>query len=357
MGAVPGLFPTASSDIAGVPVASDELVFRVVGSAATAAEPISLAAAGLREREHLQEWVLANPEILGPDVIVVTSEFDRWVSRSGREPDRLDVLGLDSDGRLVVAELKRDRAPDFVTMQAINYASRASRFDLDELAEAFLSFRRHADDGPATSDEALAALRAHAPSLSAESIRNPRIVLVAGDFPAAVTSSVVWLSERDLDITLVQVRAYRWGEEHAVTVSRLWPVPDVEDYVVAPAKKERATAALAIPAKEWSADDLAALAASGVSPTILTTMDLCAASPATWIGGDQVIAVTGRDPNAHRGDYGGFAIVLRRRFDRSNPPFEMEYGAGEIYQQYYRLEPALAECWRGLRGLDATAQG
>ncbi|MEU1746615.1 hypothetical protein ACWD8I_03615 [Micromonospora arida] len=45
------------------------------------------------------------------------------------------MLGLDRAGRLVVIELKRDRAPDTITMQAINYAAMASRFTLDLLAE------------------------------------------------------------------------------------------------------------------------------------------------------------------------------------------------------------------------------
>lgn len=331
---------------------SDELVFRVQGSSAEAATPITLAEAGLRERAHLQEWVLANPTILGDDVIIVTSEFDRWVSKTGREPDRLDILGLDGGGRLVIAELKRDRAPDVVTMQAINYAARASRFQLEELAEAYLSFHS-GDDAPQTSDEALAALRTHAPGLSSDTLRDPRIVLVAGDFPPAVTSAVVWLSEHDVDITLVQIRAYRFGDSRAITVSRVWPVPDAEDYVVAPARKDRASAGSpTIPEKEWTVADLRTLGTMGVSQTILVTMDLCAQHPGTWVGGDRVIAVTGRDVNAHRGDYGGFAITLRRRFDRSNPPYAMQYGAGDIYQQYYRLDADLAEVWRGLRGLD-----
>lgn len=125
---------------------TDELVFRVQDSVAQPARPITLAEAGLRERQHLQEWVLANPEMLGEGVLIITSEFDQWESRIGREPDRLDVLGLGSDGHLVVAELKRDLTPDLVTMQAINYAARASRFTLEQIAEAYAADHRK---GPA----------------------------------------------------------------------------------------------------------------------------------------------------------------------------------------------------------------
>ena len=91
----------------------------MAGSAATAAESISLADAGFKEREHLQEWVLTHPEIIGPDVMIVTFEFDKWSSAGGEQKDRLDVLGLGKDGRIVVAELKRGRAPDTTDMQAL----------------------------------------------------------------------------------------------------------------------------------------------------------------------------------------------------------------------------------------------
>jgi RecB family endonuclease NucS len=76
----------------------DELVFNVQESRAVPATPISLAEAGLSERQHLQEWVLSHPEIIGDGVLVVTSEFDSWRSATGAERDRLDVLGIDREG-------------------------------------------------------------------------------------------------------------------------------------------------------------------------------------------------------------------------------------------------------------------
>lgn len=113
-----------------------ELLFHVTGSTARAADPISLADAGLTERADLQEWVLKHPQMLGADVRIVTFEFDRWGTARGENPrDRLDVLGLGDDGRLVVAELKRDVAPESVYGQAIKYAAMASRFDDRTLGE------------------------------------------------------------------------------------------------------------------------------------------------------------------------------------------------------------------------------
>lgn len=219
---------------------SSELVFTVDGSTATPAEPVSLAEAGLRERSDLQEWVVAHPEILGRAVLIVSVEFDQWRSAAGdRERDRLDVLGLGDDGRLVVAELKRDRAPDTVQMQAVKYAALTSRFTEDALVEHFQRFRALVGS-PVEDDEALEILSAHVGGeLDDQLLRKPRIVLVAGAFPVVVTASVVWLTEMGLDITIQRVQAYRvHGDRLVITVSQLFPVPDVEDFTVSPQRAE-----------------------------------------------------------------------------------------------------------------------
>ena len=204
---------------------------------AQAAEPISLAEAGLTERADLQEWVLKNPQMLGENVLIVTFEFDRWGTTRGENPrDRLDVLGLGADGRLVVAELKRDVAPDIIYSQALKYAAMASRFDDATLSEYHARYLTR--QGTLVSREvAWAQLLEHAPDIGESTLRRPRVVLLARDFPMQVTAMAVWLNEM-LDVTLMRFQAYQAADRVVLTVSQLLPVPDVEEFTVAPQRAE-----------------------------------------------------------------------------------------------------------------------
>lgn len=222
-----------------------ERVFSISGPEASPAEPITLADAGLKERSDLQEWVLAHPEILGPEVMIVTFEFDHWRTAKGdRQLDRLDVLGIDADGRLVVGELKRDRAPDTVEMQAIKYAAMASRFTEDVLVEQYTRFLARTGEPDIDEETARERLLSHAGGLDPDQLRKPRIVLVAGKFPPIVTASAVWLSEMGLDLTLQQVQAYRvFDDRTIVTVSQVYPIPEVEEFTISPQRADAEAAA------------------------------------------------------------------------------------------------------------------
>lgn len=328
-----------------------ELVFTVAGQTAQVASPITLAEAGFREREHLQEWVLANPAILGSGVLVVTSEFDRWTSKAGAEKNRLDILGLDREGRLVVAELKRDAAPETVEMRAIKYAAMASRFDIDVLADAYVDFVRRSGREPLTSDEAAELLAAHAEyRISPETLRVPRIVLVAGSFPANVTATTVWLTEMGLDITLTRVQAYQTGSGVVVTVSQHYPPPDVEEFTVAPTRAARKTKADGIPPEvEWTAADYMKAAEELVNVTALAALDACSERPDAWVPFEDITARSGRDPAKARGDTGGLTLTIRARFGRSNWPYEAKWAAGGKQQIYYRMTAHQADMWRAAR--------
>ena len=135
------------------------------GDGSDAVEITTLAAAGIMERAHLQEWVVAHPIILGSGVKIVAVEYDGWVVAGDPQRDRLDVLGLDTDGRLVVVEVKRGIAPDTVEMQVIKYAAMASRFRLESLAVAHAAFCSSRCTSMSV-DQAVEALQAHAEMVS-----------------------------------------------------------------------------------------------------------------------------------------------------------------------------------------------
>ena len=119
---------------------AEEMLFTVAGSVALPAQMISLQEAGLEQRADLQEWVLANPAILGPAVKVVTFEFDGLPAAGGANRDRVSVLGLGADGRLVVAELKSSRSAD-TEVTAIKYAAAVSRMLPESLADLYARFQ------------------------------------------------------------------------------------------------------------------------------------------------------------------------------------------------------------------------
>ena len=219
------------------------MLFTVAGSVAMPAQMISLQEAGLEQRADLQEWVLSNPAILGPAVKVITFEFDGVPTAGNAARDRVSVLGLGADGRSVVAELKSSRMAD-TEVSAIKYAASVSRMLPESLAELYARFQSRRQT-PISPEEALAELQSHAPDLSPGSLRRPRIVLLAQDFSAVVSASVVWLSEMGLDIALVQVSAFRsyvYGQAGSsnvpmISVSQVYPVREVEDFTISPERQ------------------------------------------------------------------------------------------------------------------------
>ena len=211
----------------------EELLLSVDGSASQAVVQVGLDSLGLREREHLQEWVIAHPSILGPGVRIITTEFDKWESSEGTQVrDRLDVLGVGPDGRPVVVELKRGSAPATIHMQALNYAAMVSRLGVQDLAELLVehAVRR----GEVRQVEAALAELETQFLVTDDTIRNPRVVLIAGSFPASATATVVWLNERGVDVTLIRFRAYIpvSGQNPLVSFSKLFPVPTVEEFTI-----------------------------------------------------------------------------------------------------------------------------
>lgn len=202
---------------------------------ATELVEVELSAIGIKERQDLQRWVEDHPEMIGGDLLLITTEFNRWELKQEKVADRLDVLFLDSDGHPLVAELKRGEAADTTELQALKYAAYCSSLTSDELAEEFAAYHE------TSVEEAHEAIVEHAPSLDDGEPGAVRVQLLAARFGPAVTTVVLWLNDLGLDIGCVEIRVRKLSDDQAVLVSRqILPPPDAADFLVRRRKREEA---------------------------------------------------------------------------------------------------------------------
>ncbi|GAA2057122.1 hypothetical protein GCM10009839_78060 [Catenulispora yoronensis] len=331
----------------------DEMLLTVDGPDATPVIRTSLPELDFHERAHLQEWLQGNPEIFGPGVRIVTSEFDRWQTATGEAvADRLDLLAITPDGKLVVAELKRDAAPHTVHMQAINYAAMVSRLTPTDIAELYADTETRAGR-PLDVSAALDILTTQF-LLSAETIRRPRIVLVASDFPASVTASVVWLAEQGVNLWLIRFRSYRLADGRVVvSFSRTFPIPDVEEFTIG-RRVENAAVTEDDPGAPWDEPALRRLAAMA-NPATVALMDLCSADDPGEVGVQEVAMQAGITVGAVRGQLAGLTMKIRN----PNNGFAQREWAHCVHwinggiARYY-VEPEIARMWRSIRQEDVA---
>ncbi len=340
---------------------SDEVLFTVSGAQAELAKVVKIEDLGMTEPYHLEKWVTTFPQALGPGVLIVASQYDRWISPTGVEShDRLDLLGLGSDGRLLVAELKRGKAPDTVYLQAIKYAAMSSRFSLDQLATLHAEFLSRTTGQKLTSEEAGEKLQAHASDveLSPEVFLKPRIVLLAESYSEPVTTSVVWLVEQGVDITMRRYQAYQTvGDETILTVSQIYPVADITSFLMGPRHGQaKPQEGVELPEVEWSAEDFATLIGLGF-PVPTAVLNTCAEHPGEWVPSTAIYQRAGVTQPSGSGQLAGFGYSVRTRFKRRNHPWETEWKAGGENVNYYRLDSATAAKWHAALGGQEPGEG
>ena len=188
-------------------------------------EEVEFSRLGLQERRDIQEWVAANPGILGDDLLIVGKEFSGF----DRTSERLDLLAVDADGKLVVIELKRDDSGTDAHWQAIKYASYLRDASQEDIVGMFA---RHEDIPEA---DAAQKLLQHLGADDLNALNNDqRIVLASHRFAPEVTSACLWLNEKvpgDDLITCVQLTPHHDAETGSlyVQVNTIIPVPGTED--------------------------------------------------------------------------------------------------------------------------------
>lgn len=203
--------------------------------------PTSFSELNVKERQDLQSWLMLKPEVLGEPLLLVTSEFDRF----DKSDKRLDLLLLDKDGTLVVAELKLDASGTLADQQAIRYAAFCSTMTMEDVVALYArTSGKSVEQGAEGVCEFLQTNEL--PELNGE----PRILLVAGSFmDQELTATVMWLRKFGLDISCVELTPYRYpGDESNILLvpKVLIPLSEARDYQVSIERKERTEHAKAV---------------------------------------------------------------------------------------------------------------
>ena len=191
-------------------------------------EEVEFSQLGFQERRDIQEWIAANPGILGEDLLIVAKEFSGF----DRTNERLDLLAVDVDGRLVVIELKRDDTGRDAHWQAIKYAS----YLRDAKPEVIV--RMLAAHEKISEEDAGGRLLKHLGTDDLTILNNEQYIILASHrFASEVTSAVLWLNEKvsgDDLITCIQLTPYRDEKTNTLYVqaNTIIPVPGADDYRV-----------------------------------------------------------------------------------------------------------------------------
>ena len=202
---------------------------------------------GITEAD-LEEFVRKNVSVLFPDeeeTLLIVGQQVR-----NREAGRADLVALDSNGNVVLIELKRDR-DDLVArkeafeFQAIRYAANYAliRTPQDLVQRLFapyverhrVEFEIQPDLKGLTSSE-LAARRVDAflrdNNATGTFNQQQRIVLIASSFDLQTQSACAWLAKSGIDIRCIAISPVEYAGQHFFQAEQIIPPPSLDDFFV-----------------------------------------------------------------------------------------------------------------------------
>lgn len=164
-------------------------------------------AVSIELERHLESWLENSPDALVQDEIILW--IDRQTSASGDDGIiRPDLLGVDYEGNLVIAELKRDRTPREVVAQLLEYAAWGKELDeeqIEAIAEEYFQTRDELR-GRTLSDVFIDTFEVdEVPPLN----QNLRLFVVAGEIPSRVLKVCQLLRSHEIDISCVEVSTFQ----------------------------------------------------------------------------------------------------------------------------------------------------
>lgn len=182
----------------------------------------------IHERTHLQAALKRDINVIAPNCMVIAEEFSEWTDSCQR---RIDLLAIDKEAKLVVIELKRTETGEHMELQAIRYASMVSTLTFSRAVTIYQNYLKSNEINLNAEEEILNFLQWDEPQEDDFAL-DVRMILVSSDFSKELTTSVMWLNERELDIRCVRLIPYKKDNEVLIDVQQIIPLPEAENYQV-----------------------------------------------------------------------------------------------------------------------------
>ncbi|MFA0491187.1 hypothetical protein AB4563_19760 [Vibrio splendidus] len=202
-------------------------LYNIANKNLTALRATTFAAEGLQERQDLQEALKGCIDAIAPDCLVISEEFSDWEDSRRR----IDLLAIDRNANLVVIELKRDDVGAHMELQALRYAAMISTMTFEKACDYFEQYIEKEGLDIVARQEILDFVDLDEGSLD-DFGNDVRIVLASADFGKELTTSVLWLRDRGIDISCVRLAPYRYKDDVLINAEQIIPVPEVEEYQV-----------------------------------------------------------------------------------------------------------------------------
>lgn len=202
--------------------------------------------------EDIQKILRSHIDVIAPDALVLAEEFGDWADawRS------IDLLCLDKAANLVVVELKRTENGGHMDLQAIRYAAMVSKMTFSDAVAAHAKFLEKSGADSSQAESGILSFLGWDEPRGSEFAQDVRIILVSAAFSKEITTSVLWLNERDLDIRCVRVRPYELDGKILVDIHQLLPLAEAAEYQVQIRKKAAEERKTTAGGSDWTRYDL-----------------------------------------------------------------------------------------------------
>jgi hypothetical protein len=140
-------------------------------------------------------------------------------------------LAVDKEGNLVVIELKRTETGEHMDLQALRYAAMVSTLTFNRAVEIYQKYLVSIDSEDDAEGKLLEFLGWEDPQEDDFAL-DVRIILVSSNFSKELTTSVMWLNERNLNIRCVRLKPSIYKSDIFFDVQQIIPLPEAESYQV-----------------------------------------------------------------------------------------------------------------------------